>query len=171
MKKPVVIPLLAKHDPRPHRCGACYFYESHCKRSYSKQVAKLAPFIKDPTIVPHVVPNDFDDPEYSYKVMRNTYMINSGRKSQEIFQLKKQLERKDLELQKVQEENINLRHQINGDPPYICGCYEISEADIQAGWEEVKDLLQRYNYDLKHGWSHYNTEPEMFTYQKVEVAV
>ena len=116
-KKPVVIPLLAKHDPRPHRCGACYFYESHCKRSYSKQVAKLAPFIKDPTIVPHVVPNDFDDPEYSYKVMRNTYMINSGRKSQEIFQLKKQLERKDLELQKVQEENIKLRHQINGTTP------------------------------------------------------
>lgn len=60
---------------------------------------------------------------------------------------------------------------VEKDPPYICGCYEISEADIQAGWEEVKDLLQRYNYDLKHGWSHYNTEPEMFTYQKVEVAV
>ena len=123
-KKPVVIPLLAKHNPRPHRCGACYFYEAHCKRSYSKQVAKLAPFIKDPKIVPHVVPNDFDDPEYKYKVMRNTYMINSGKKSQEIFQLKKQLQRKDLqlqqkdlELQKVQEEIRKLRHQVNGTAP------------------------------------------------------
>ena len=117
-RKPIVIPLLAKHNPRPHRCGACYFYESHCKRSYTKQVAKLAPYIKDPTIVPHYEhKNDFDDPEYKYKAMRNVYMINCGKKAQEIYQLKKQLQQKESENQRLEEQNIKLRQQINGTTP------------------------------------------------------
>ena len=60
---------------------------------------------------------------------------------------------------------------VEKEPPHLTGMYGLEEADIQAGWEEVKDLLRRYKHDLKYGWSHYNAEPEMFTYQKVEVEV
>ena len=117
-KKPVVIPLIAKHNPRPHRCGACRFYERQCERSYKKQVAKLAPYISDPTIVPHYEhPNDFADPEYKYNAMRLVYMVNSGKKSQEIYRLNKQLQQKELEIKKLEEQNLKLRHEINGTTP------------------------------------------------------
>ena len=117
-KKPVVIPLLAMHKPKPHRCGACYFYESQCKRSYSKQIAKLAPFIKDPKIVPHYErKTNYGDPVYNYKAMRLAYMVDSGKKAKEIYQLKKQLQQKESENQRLLEQNIKLTQQVNETTP------------------------------------------------------
>ena len=111
--KPKVIPLMAKHNPRPHRCGACRFYENQNKRSYSKQLAKLAPFIMDHTIVPHYEhPNDFADPEYKYMVMQRVYMIDSAKKAKEIYTLRKQLQQKESDIKKLQEENLKFRKQL-----------------------------------------------------------
>ena len=116
--KPVIIPLLAKHSPKPHRCGACRFYESRCKQSYSRQVQKLAPFIKDPTIVPHYEhPDDFCDPEHKYRVMRHSYMVDSAKKAKENAQLRKLVEILEIDNKKLLDQNTKLENQINGTTP------------------------------------------------------
>ena len=117
-KKPVVIPLLAKHSPKPHRCGACRFHESRCKQSYSRQVKKLAPFIMDPTLVPHYEhPNDFCDPEHKFRVMRDSYMVDSAKKAKEISQLRNQLKQLGSDYKKLEDENIKLQNEKDGTTP------------------------------------------------------
>ena len=116
--KPVVIPILAKQSPRPHRCGACRFYDRQNERSHSKLLQKLGPYLTDPTIVPHYEhSDDFADPEYKFHCMRKVYMVNCAKKAQELAQLRKQLQQVEEEKQKLQAENTKLKNQINGTTP------------------------------------------------------
>lgn len=53
--------------------------------------------------------------------------------------------------------------------PHNTAVYSIEQRDIDAKWEEVRDLLRRYKRDLKEGLPHYNTEPTKFAYSQPEV--
>ena len=57
---------------------------------------------------------------------------------------------------------------VEKDPPHLTAMYGLEEADIQADWEWVKDLLRRYKHDQANGWPHINDEPVKFTYVKEE---